>query len=80
MSLDWLPLEAKATVQVVSSCADIASFIAGFDYSELGRFGTKGFSSGIAIWQVAFSSGSSNIAPYSTDPRACQSCTVVLID
>ena len=51
--LDWLPFEAKATVQVVTSCAGIASYIAGFDYFELGRFGTKGDSSaGTSMWHV----------------------------
>jgi hypothetical protein len=50
--LEWLPLEARATVKVVSNCADIAAylFVSGFDYFEIGRFGNKGNADDFTIW------------------------------
>jgi hypothetical protein len=50
--LDWLPLEAKSSVQVVASCANIAAFVASFDHLELGRFGKFGYATTSSVWCV----------------------------
>ncbi len=52
--LDWLPMEAKSSVEVMSSCANIASFLSGMDYFELGRFGSRGSVVGTSVWCVLF--------------------------